>query len=43
MNGARELFDYLCKNYEASAEEMTADGRFTFSKVECLDHVALLP
>ena len=35
MNGARELFDYLCKNFDATPEEMTADGRFTFSVDDC--------
>jgi NADH-quinone oxidoreductase subunit E len=36
MNGGRELLKYLCDTYEATPEEMTADGKFTFSRVECL-------
>ena len=43
MNGGRELFDTFCKTYGAQAEEMTADGRFTFSKVECLGSCGTAP
>ena len=43
MNGGRELFDTLCKNFDATPEEMTADGRFTFSRVECLGSCGTAP
>ncbi len=36
MNGGRELADHLCKTFGAKDEEMTGDGRYTFSRVECL-------
>lgn len=36
MNGGRELLKHLCDKYKATPEEMTADGRLTFSRVECL-------
>src|SRR5690606_17312794 len=36
MNGGRELLQHLCSTFKATPEEMTADGRFTFSRVECL-------
>jgi NADH-quinone oxidoreductase subunit E len=36
MNGGRELLKHLCDTYKATPEEMTTDGRFTFSQVECL-------
>ena len=36
MNGGRELADHLCKEYGVSYEELSADGRVTISKVECL-------
>ena len=43
MNGGRELFNYLCKTYDATPEEMTADARFTFSRVECLGSCGTAP
>ena len=36
MAGARELTDYICKKLNVKPGEMTPDGKFTVSKVECL-------
>jgi NADH-quinone oxidoreductase subunit E len=36
MNGGRELLKHLCDTFKATPEEMTADGKYTFSRAECL-------
>lgn len=36
MNGGRELADHLCEKFKTKYGEISADGRFTFSRVECL-------
>jgi NADH-quinone oxidoreductase subunit E len=36
MNGARELTDKLCETFDVKEGEVSEDGRFTFSRVECL-------
>lgn len=36
MNGARELTDHLCQTFGVKDGEVSEDGRFTFSRVECL-------
>ena len=36
MNGGRELADRLCKEFGVKDGEITKDGRFTISRVECL-------
>lgn len=36
MNGGRELADALCKHYGVRPGEVSADGKITVSKVECL-------
>ncbi len=43
LNGARELADHLCHELKVRAEEMTEDGRFTISKVECLGSCGTAP
>lgn len=43
MNGSRELFGYLLKEFKANDDEMTADGKFTFSRVECLGSCGTAP
>jgi NADH-quinone oxidoreductase subunit E len=36
MNGGRELADYLSHELGADGREISADGRYTVSRVECL-------
>lgn len=36
MNGGRELADHLCKTFSVKYDEVTQDGKFTISRVECL-------
>jgi len=36
MNGGRELADYLCKHFGVQEGQVSADGKVTISKVECL-------
>jgi NADH-quinone oxidoreductase subunit E len=36
MNGGRELADHLCKRYGVKEGEVSADGKITVSRVECL-------
>jgi NADH-quinone oxidoreductase subunit E len=36
MNGGRELADHLCKTYGVGYGDVSADGRVTVNKVECL-------
>lgn len=36
MNGAREMADHLEKTFGCHGEDISADGRFTISRVECL-------
>lgn len=36
MNGGRELADHLCKTFDVHDGEISKDGRFTISRVECL-------
>ena len=36
MLGARELTDHLCKTFNVTPETLSADGKITISKVECL-------
>lgn len=43
MNGGRELADALCKHYGTSPEQMSADGKVTISKVECLGSCGTAP
>ncbi len=36
MNGGRELADRLCQEFDVHDGEISGDGRFTISRVECL-------
>lgn len=36
MNGGRELADHLCKHFNVKEGEVSADGKITVSRVECL-------
>jgi len=36
MNGGRQLADHLSETFKVHGEEISADGRFTISRVECL-------
>ncbi len=43
MNGGRELFHHLLKEFKAEDDKMSADGNFTFSRVECLGSCGTAP
>ncbi len=43
MNGARELYSHLLKEFRAEDDQVTADGSFTFSRVECLGSCGTAP
>jgi NADH-quinone oxidoreductase subunit E len=43
LNGARELADHLCKELKVNYNEVTEDGRFSISKVECLGSCGTAP
>ncbi len=43
VNGGRELADYLCKELRVKPGEITEDGRFSISKVECLGSCGTAP
>jgi NADH-quinone oxidoreductase subunit E len=36
MNGGRELAEHLCKHFGVQGGQISADGKVTVSKVECL-------
>ena len=36
MNGGREMATHLCETFQIKEGEISADGRFTVSRVECL-------
>ncbi len=36
LKGSRELMDRLCKFFDVKEDEISADGNWTVSKVECL-------
>ena len=36
MNGGRELTDHLCQTFKIKPGEISVDGRYTVSRVECL-------
>jgi NADH-quinone oxidoreductase subunit E len=36
MNGGREMADHLCKTFGIQDGEISKDGRYTISRVECL-------
>ena len=43
MNGGRELTKALCKHYGVQEGQMSADGKVTISKVECLGSCGTAP
>jgi len=43
MNGGRELADALCKHYGVAPGEVSADGKITVNKVECLGSCGTAP
>lgn len=43
LNGAKELTNHLCKELNVKLNEVTADGRFTVSEVECLGSCGTAP
>jgi NADH-quinone oxidoreductase subunit E len=43
INGARELIDYLCKEFGVKLDEVSADGKITISRVECLGSCGTAP
>lgn len=43
LNGARELASYLCKELKVAFDQVSEDGRFTVSKVECLGSCGTAP
>ena len=43
MNGGRELADHLCKTFGVQPGEVSADGKITVSKVECLGSCGTAP
>ena len=43
MNGGRELAEHLCKEFNVNFEEVSGDGRYTISKVECLGSCGTAP
>ena len=43
INGGRELSDYICKQLNVNLNELTEDGRFSVSRVECLGSCGTAP
>jgi NADH-quinone oxidoreductase subunit E len=43
LNGADELTNHICKELKVGLNEVTADGRFTVSEVECLGSCGTAP
>ena len=43
LNGAEELTNHICKELKVGLNEVTADGRFTVSEVECLGSCGTAP
>jgi NADH-quinone oxidoreductase subunit E len=43
MVGAREVADYICSKLKVKLEDVTSDGRFTVSQVECLGSCGTAP
>lgn len=43
MNGGRELADHLCQTFKVKDDEMSADGKITVSRVECLGSCGTAP
>ncbi|QLY26148.1 NAD(P)H-dependent oxidoreductase subunit E [Bdellovibrio sp. KM01] len=43
LEGGREMASHICKELGVKLNEVTADGRFTVSKVECLGSCGTAP
>lgn len=43
LEGAREMAQHICKELKINYDEVTTDGRFTVSKVECLGACGYAP
>lgn len=43
LEGGRELAAHLCKELNVKCDEVTSDGRFSISKVECLGSCGTAP
>jgi NADH-quinone oxidoreductase subunit E len=43
LNGSEELIDHLCKELGVKPGQITEDGKFTVSKVECLGSCGTAP
>jgi NADH-quinone oxidoreductase subunit E len=43
LNGARELSQYVCKELKTNLNQITENGRFTVSNVECLGSCGTAP
>ncbi|MBC7464601.1 MAG: NAD(P)H-dependent oxidoreductase subunit E [Bdellovibrio sp.] len=43
LNGAEELVGHLCEQLNTRVDQMTTDGRFTISEVECLGSCGTAP
>ncbi|MCE3008988.1 MAG: NADH-quinone oxidoreductase subunit NuoE [Proteobacteria bacterium] len=43
LNGGRELAQHICKELKVGYDQMTEDGRYTVSKVECLGSCGTAP
>jgi NADH-quinone oxidoreductase subunit E len=43
LNGGRELVNHICKDLKTNLDQVTDDGRFTISKVECLGSCGTAP
>lgn len=43
LEGAREMASHICQELKVKYDEVSADGRFTVSKVECLGACGFAP
>lgn len=43
INGAEELIGHLCKELKVKQDQITEDGKFTISRVECLGSCGTAP
>lgn len=43
LNGGREMADYICKELRIEGDQITDDGRFSVTRVECLGSCGTAP
>ena len=43
LNGAEDLMEHLCRELKVRLDEVTEDGKFTVSRVECLGSCGTAP